>query len=430
VTLARASVNPAVLPRSFRLRHLLGVGLAVLGALWVLPRARAAWQLHDTAALFADYGLCMAGPTGAVLLRDQPQEFWQLVRRRLVAASATEPVFANCADIALRLTGLHSFSEKHESPAKEFVEWGIPNRSVDLPQLSRSMPDLSVLAGTAWPFSRSGYALLVKPNLGAKEAVHPSSTPHPGTLQGLQLFGSTLRARRVTDRGWFVVTTHGRDTRAVRSRDGGRKWTPTSPWQSALQGTSDRCTSDGSERAFGLEFRGSDKIPTLVYFDHDLKIGQSTFGGPNHRIKNLGCDESAAVAITEVQNSEWILWLCPSEKDCRILAPPPDLNGIPADGIDVARLRGTTVIAVTQGSVVRVASTRDDGRSYTPFTVALDHDDSPLNSTSKYHPAQLLAVGGTLLITQEAVSGNSPTLALTSEDFGASWHDWIKSNPK
>ena len=79
------------------------------------------------------------------------------------------------------------------------------------------------------------------------------------------------------------------------------------------------------------------------------------------------------------------------------------------------------MIAISQGLVVRVISTRDDGRSYTPFTVALDHDDNFGAGHAGYLPAQLLSIAGNLIMTQETVTGNAPSVALVSSDFGASW---------
>ncbi len=264
MALENAKTSPVPRGRTLRLRHLLAGLICALSATWGLPRARAAWRLHDTAVLFADYGLCMGGPTGAVELRDQPFEFWRLVRRRLVVSAPGERVFANCAQLAQRLTASSRVAEMHQASAHEFAEWGAKGSSLHLGQLQQALPDLSALSQSAWPFLRSGVAVLVKPSLGAKEAMHPVQSARPSTIQGLQLYGKTLRSRRVNERGWYVVTSDGKTTRAARSRDRGRKWTATSPWQSVLEGTNDRCSSDGSERAFGLEGRGFGSTSTVI----------------------------------------------------------------------------------------------------------------------------------------------------------------------
>jgi hypothetical protein len=326
--------------------------------------------------------------------------------------------------LALKLTGMASIAALHQAPAKDYADWGNHGRTLDLRQLAQSMPSLADIAEQSWPFLRTGVSELIKPSLGAKEAVHPLGIAEPSVLEGLQLHGQMFRARRVTEHGWFVVTSNGHESRAVRSRDSGRKWTRTSPWQTALQGTSDRCSCDGGDRAFGLESNRSGLGPSIVYYDHDSRTGQSVLGGPHHQVKSLGCDENAAVVLTDTSQGELGIWLCVPGQSCKPLPTPPIFREISADGLDVARLRGAIVVAVTQGSVVRVVSTRDDGRSYTPFTIALDHGDNLATDRSGHFPAQLLAVAGSVLIIEEASTSASPTLALVSDDLGASWHAW------
>src|SRR5262245_24117019 len=90
---ALAEAKPPVV----RLRYVL-----LLALLWALgaaiaPRVRAAWQVHSVATAFADYALCMVGPTGPSLLRDNPAEFRRLARRRLIAAGADDRPFSHCA---------------------------------------------------------------------------------------------------------------------------------------------------------------------------------------------------------------------------------------------------------------------------------------------------------------------------------------------
>src|SRR5690349_4378712 len=112
------AVAPAPeLPASpFRLRHLLLVAFVGLGGAWLYPRAEAAWKLNGMAVALADYGSCMAGPTGAALLRArQVDEFQKLVRRRLVTAPAGETPFARCADLALKLTGSTQAEAAHRA---------------------------------------------------------------------------------------------------------------------------------------------------------------------------------------------------------------------------------------------------------------------------------------------------------------------------
>src|SRR5262245_41975879 len=88
VRASRPSAMPAAPP--VRIRTVLAVALvAGLGA-WVVPRGLAAWRLQTVATELADYALCMVGPTGPALIRDNVSEFQRLVRRRLVASAANE----------------------------------------------------------------------------------------------------------------------------------------------------------------------------------------------------------------------------------------------------------------------------------------------------------------------------------------------------
>jgi hypothetical protein len=151
-----------------------------------------------------------------------------------------------------------------------------------------------------------------------------------------------------------------------------------------------------------------------------MRSGQSTLG-EGQRVLNLACDDAAAVIIVESGRAQLGLTLCAMEQPCKAMPILPILNELRPDGIDLARIQGATVIALTQGDLVRVVSTRDDGRVYTPFTVALDHNDNPFVPKATFWPAQLLAIGGTLLLTQDTKTGSAFSVAVVSNDFGASW---------
>ncbi len=417
IAASRTGVRPRI-----RLRYVLLALTGALVAYWFVPRARLAWHLHDAATQEADYALCMAGPTGAVMLRDEPSKFWQLVRRRVVASGADDKPFVDCGPIAQKLTGSPEIAALHQAPAREFADWGSRGGTLALGHLASSMPNLMDMAEGAWPFTRGGAAMLIKPSLGAKEAMHPIATMRPGSVQGLPLTGTFYRARRVTERGWFVITSNARETKAYRSRDQGRRWTPTSPWQTALQGTMNRCLADVGERGFAVEQSRNESGLTVTYYNQDSKTGQSAIAKSSRAVRSFACDETAALLLTSDTPNHYNLWMCAVDQPCRELPAPSPLIGMTVDGIDVARQKGATVVAVTQGALVRVLSSRDDGRSYTPFTVAIDHQDACPLELAAYQPAQLLSIANSLLILQEPASGSGPTLALSSSDQGASWH--------
>jgi hypothetical protein len=366
----------------------------------------------------------MAGPTGAVLLRDEPPKFWQLVRRRVVAASSEERPLAACSGLAHELTGSERVVQLHQALAREFVEWGAKGAQLELRELAAELPHLTEMARGAWPFVRGSAALLMKPSLGAKEAVYPTAVAQPGQVRGLSLGHALYRARKITERGWYVVTSNGQETKAYRSRDSGQTWSVTSPWQSALQGTANRCTSEAGEIGFAVEALSGEGAIAVKYYQQDFKTGQSKVPRAFRSLKGLACDENAALLITAGSNNQWDLWLCTADQPCRQLPSPGELQGLTLDGIDIARQKGASIIAVTQGSLVRVLSSRDDGRSYTPFTVAIDRAEAGPSPRHAPRPAQLLAVANSLLLIQEPATGSGPTLALGSTDQGASWHAW------
>lgn len=406
------------------------LGLASVSAAWWFPRAKLAWRVHDAATQAADYALCMAGPTGAVLLRDEPQRFWQLVRRRIVASSADEQPLLGCEALARELTGSDLVAQRHRASARDFVEWGTGEGTLGLEELASQLPHLSEMAQGAWPFVRGSAALLMKPSLGAKEAIHPVETSAPSPLKGLTLGSSLYRARRVTERGWFVVTSGGADTRAYRSRDTGRTWVATSPWQAALQGAVNRCIDDSTELGFGVDALPGEGAIAVKYYDQDFKTGQAKVPRSFRSLRALACDQSAALLLTTGGREPWELWLCAADQPCRQLPSPPALHGLSVDGIDVARQKGANVIAISQGSLVRVTSSRDEGRSYTPLTVVVDRHEVRLQSTRALRPAQLLSLPHALFLIQEPVGGGAPSLALVSRDQGASWNGWGADEPR
>jgi hypothetical protein len=187
----RAGAATGVAPQRalpIRLRHVLGLlvaGLLVRGA---LPRLRAAWQLHSVATAFADYALCMVGPTGPALLRDNPTEFRRLARRRLIGTPADDRPFARCAPRARDATDSSEIEHAHRATAASFVEYGLASPgaagSFELRDLSVTTEHLADLSEQGWPFVRGGYTALVQPSAYAAEASHPAEMPRPGLGRG------------------------------------------------------------------------------------------------------------------------------------------------------------------------------------------------------------------------------------------------------
>src|SRR6188768_1365501 len=159
--------------RAFRLRHVLLIGIIVWGLVWAVPRARATLELHDRATAFADYALCLVGPTGPDIVRTRPQEFISLVRRRVVAALPQDVPLSSCFKLAERLGVSYETLKLHQVRAADIAEYhNDPTQRArySLEQFELPEQALRDLTEAAWPFARQGYAALMVPSTHAKQA--------------------------------------------------------------------------------------------------------------------------------------------------------------------------------------------------------------------------------------------------------------------
>jgi hypothetical protein len=88
----------------------------------------------------------------------------------------------------------------------------------------------------------------------------------------------------------------------------------------------------------------------------------------------------------------------------------------------VVRAAGVTVLAVPSHGIVRVASSRDDGATWTPFTVAFDPAAYPELRFDVPAPDRLYVSGKRVLLFGAPPKPNMRFPVLASDDFGASWH--------
>jgi hypothetical protein len=114
------------------------------------------------------------------------------------------------------------------------------------------------------------------------------------------------------------------------------------------------------------------------------------------------------------------LRLCPYRRPCQAFQPPDTEGGLTFP-VDVARMAGTTVVAMTAQGIVRVASTRDDGGTWTPFSVAFDAAELAEDEPRLSLPGRLLALGERLLLYGGARRHDHPYFVLVSDDQGASF---------
>jgi hypothetical protein len=77
---------------------------------------------------------------------------------------------------------------------------------------------------------------------------------------------------------------------------------------------------------------------------------------------------------------------------------------------------------VTTGGIVRVVSSRDDGVTWTPSSVAFDAAEFPELKSEASIPSRLLALGGRLLLYGVASKSTQSYSLLISQDQGASFH--------
>jgi hypothetical protein len=413
-----------------RLRHVLavsGIGLAI--TLFV-PRALAYVRLHEAASSFANYALCMVGPTGPSTLVDRPHEFQRLVRRRLVAAAANSRPFEACAPL---LDGFGEVAKRpfHAARAADFREYA-PNATrsgaLALAELDVTSQPLWRLARASWPFGPDSPVSLVQPSRTARAAAHPVSLPPPASGRGLPDMDVAHGTVRRTSDGYVLVAGREANQVAFASRDGGISWTPLDRAAPLARASLGHCSTGEAPTSFQLASEG-DQLRIESWQTGELQTSFPLASSEARRV-SLSCDARSALALI-VGEADALpqLQSCPHAARCRELALPSDVALLagPESAISVARVRGVSVVAIAAGGVVRVVSSRDDGETWTPPVVAYDHEEHASaaergrGAQSARVPSRLLALEDRVLLYAgaESRSGSYPVLA--SDDFGASW---------
>lgn len=340
-----------------------------------------AFRLHAAATTFADYALCMVGPTGPSLLRDNPAEFRKLVRRRLIAAGADDQPFARCAKGARDVTESLAVERAHLATAATFVEYGAdapPGEQVlSLESLAVTTRRLADLSDAAWPFVRGGYTSLVKASAYAREAAHPAEFPRPGKARGVVAASPLTRCAPPGGNGatYTLSLSADRRTKIVRST-----------------------TPEGVET-------------------------DAPFAPASARVFSVSCDARAAVIAAGREGTRDVaLYSCAYLGECReILLPRLGKNVVPKYPLDVARVDGVLVVAVPMHGITRVASSRDEGRSWTPFIVAYDPEAHPEQRFDVKAVDRLRVAGRRLLLVGTGTRAEATFPTLASDDAGASW---------
>ncbi len=425
--------EPHAVPKSggIRLRHLLLVAL-LGGLVWQLsPRAKAAWQLREKATQFADYALCMIGPTGPTHLRDQPDTFWELVRRRLVVSDPEDMPFSACADLAGAVSGSAGVQAAHHARAEQFVEFGgsatasVARGAASLDggtvtsveQLEVSTRVLADLAARAWPFERRGYTRLVKPSSHAKEAAHPVDLPLATQGVGLPAWRAIYRTTWTQAERWYLAQGHAANLSLFESVDAGFSWRAVGLAQPGVAEHAGRCMEQGSRNSFSFE--AADGGLLVHSWLGDTRRHSARLAG-DFAFLAASCDEETALLALDGKERGKVVMLCRHSGACGQLPVPARWL---ENSFDIARVAGVSVVASVDYGIVRVRSSRDNGQHWTPATVAFDWQTQRSRTPDGPVPDRLLKLGNRLLLHGTAPAGGAGQSypLVFSDDFGASW---------
>ncbi len=415
---ARAGELPAP---PIRLRYVVLFALLASACAWGYPRLAAAFKLQGLATALGDYGSCMVGPTGPGLLRaHQMDEFAKLARRRLLAAGPDDAPFAACAPFAKTLTGSDESERAHRARAGTFAEYGVsPRPEQSIAGLGVSTRPVVELSHDAWPFVR-GYATLVRASRSGLEAAHPIAPPAPAAGRGLPPARAFYRGTKSV--AGTLVLAHGRgaNLNVYKSRDGGASWS-IAP-ESGVEDIAERCAAGTSGRGFEI-VNGGDGAGLLVRsVAPDTAPVSARLAADADTLLAVDCDASMLVAaIGPEKSAQKSLVACKFGGACEPMPfpHPGGRAGEVAFDFDVARVNGTTVLAIETSGIVRVASSRDDGRTWTPLTVAYDSSEYPLPRSAM--PNRFLRVGRRLFLHGTSTRSNPTYGLLYSDDAGASF---------
>jgi hypothetical protein len=408
---APSELPPTASEPPFRLRYLL-LALAVGGlGLTVYPRMKAAWRLADKTTAAANYALCMAGPTGPVALTENAEEFKSLLRRRLLTAEDVEQPFANCRSL------FEQVFEKPGNPllsaAGEFQVYSGKESAV-APALDELVPrvaELHALGEAAWPFTRKSPLEMIRPSAHAKEAPHPVEFPRPVAGSGLPSADHLYRTAWQQGGTVHLALGQGAELTVLESVDGGQVWTKGSLSAPGLGEHAGRCAANDSRQSFLFEHEDG-KI-AVVSLAGDDPVGRSVLRIRAEPHKS-SCDSNTALFVAQPPDNEApYVVLCQHAGRCGKLQVPVTWT---SGSFDIAQLDGVAVVATLTAGVVRVRSSRDRGKTWTPATIAMDV--GAVGSNLEVH---LQPTGSNLLLWVSDETKRKVYPLAASEDYGASF---------
>ncbi len=414
----------------FRFRYPLLLGIAV-ALVWVaVPRVRAAWALDGAATALADYAACMAGPTGPAAIRDGSEAYLLLLRRRLLASAADEAPFAACADEAARLPGPKPDSALQGATASAFVEYaGGPfvqpeGQRLTLDSLRLSPKPVADLAAAAWPFVRAGYSSRIRCSSHAKEAPHPLPAPKPFVGSGLPRWKARYSSVSLDANGAWLAHGQGANLTVLRSLDGGLNWVEAPQGTRAVAHVRERCLAGPKSGyfAFSTDVAG-DNVTVLSLDPTGVLAAERALVSADYELVSASCGAGLLTALIRLEQGDpGVLVNCRHGGDCNPISGPSQARTYraPPAVTDVVRVGRILVVSTYAEGVVRVASTRDEGRSWTPFSIAYDAHESA-RERREPAPTRLIAVGPRVLLYAAPPDEGKTYPVVVSEDFGASW---------
>jgi hypothetical protein len=314
----------------------------------------------------------------------------------------------------------------HLASAGEFVEYGLhartQNGAISVSDFAFSTAPLAELAATAWPFVRGGYMRLVKPSSRAREALHPIALPKPALGRGLPSWRAHYRLVQQSEDGLLLAFGSAANLDVYRSRDQGLTWHEAR--RSAAKHFSERCSGPDYRRAFTFGLDDRTHAMLVVSEVPERPVFRTQLAPSEHEVFATACDDEALVAaVRREDHPDVTLYQCRHSQRCRPM-PLPKLcaQGLCAGySLDVARVEGATIVAISTRSIVRVASSRDDGETWTPFSIAYDGDAYPELGGGAAVRGRLLALDGRVLLYAGAEKRFQTYPVLASDDYGASW---------
>jgi hypothetical protein len=272
----------------------------------------------------------------------------------------------------------------------------------------------------AWPFARGGYTQLMKPSLGAVEAAHVPPPPRPALGRGLPAKSGIYRNVWREGNGFGLALGAGSDTALFVTADRGVSFRPLARRGDVFELHAERCASLDGRRVYRLTPREDGGAQQVLFSLEGSEPQTSELSSINERLLGSGCDERSLVVLT-ADRERLHLRLCPFGGRCGELPLPPSILSAPPSGVDVAKLKGTVVLSSAQDGVVRVVSSRDEGRTFTPPVVAFDAAEYPELGLSRRAPSRLVSLGERLLLFSGAVKGSEVYPLLASDDQGVSF---------